>query len=200
MKNFDWDAFSRDEIAVWCKTEEEAKDFCKQSYEHGYNWCSGESRFNKTEYYHYEGNTTYSSDGYSDVNWFEDNGYIVVEWSDYMSKPFTKSDLKDGDMVLRRNGAIEVAIPSAKVFTSVEGFNSLCNIDENLKSCWPSSSLEWDIMEVRRPTAPSDCQSCCFRREWGTLMFKREKLVEMTLEEVCKALGKTVKIVDKKED
>lgn len=55
MKNFDWDSFSRDEIAVWCKTEEEAKDFCKQSHERGYDWVSGESRFNKTEYHHYGG-------------------------------------------------------------------------------------------------------------------------------------------------
>ena len=34
MKNFDWNNFSGDIIAVWCKTEEEAKDFCKQSHEH----------------------------------------------------------------------------------------------------------------------------------------------------------------------
>lgn len=28
---------------VHCKTEEEAKDFCKQMHEHGMKWCNGES-------------------------------------------------------------------------------------------------------------------------------------------------------------
>lgn len=195
MENFDWNNFSGDIIAVWCKTEEEAKDFCKQSHEHGYDWVSGESRFNKTEYHHYGENTAYSYDCYCDVNWYKDNNYAIIEWSDYMSKPFTKSDLKDGDMVLRRNGAIEVAIPSAEAFTSVKGFNPLSYIDENLKSCYPSPNSEWDIVEVRRPNMPHHCQFSAFECGFGDLVYKREEKIEMTLEEVCQALGKKIKIV-----
>lgn len=37
MKQFNWEEFKdgNNKIAVHCKTEEEAKDFCKQMHEHG---------------------------------------------------------------------------------------------------------------------------------------------------------------------
>jgi len=198
MKNFDWNNFSGDIIAVWCKTEEEAKDFCKQSHEHGYDWVSGESRFNKTEYHHYGENTAYSYDGFCDVNWYKDNNYAIIEWSDYMSKPFTKSDLRDGDFVLRRNGQVEVAIPSVGVCVNERGFTYLDENDNNFNFSYYLD--EWDAVEIRRPTKACECQFSIFEHRWGELLYKREDPEEMTLEEVCKALGKTIKIVDKKED
>ena len=41
---FNWDEFkdADNKIAVHCKTEEEAKDFCKRMYEHGMKWRDGE--------------------------------------------------------------------------------------------------------------------------------------------------------------
>lgn len=40
MKEFNWEEFKdkNNKIAVHCKTEEEAKDFCNQMYEHGMKW------------------------------------------------------------------------------------------------------------------------------------------------------------------
>ena len=40
MKKFNWDEFKNkdNKIAMHCKTEEEAKDFCKQMHEHGMKW------------------------------------------------------------------------------------------------------------------------------------------------------------------
>ena len=40
MKEFNWSEFkdTNNIIAVHCKTEEEAKDFCKQMHEHGMRW------------------------------------------------------------------------------------------------------------------------------------------------------------------
>ena len=37
MKKFNWEEFKykNNKIAVHCKTEEEAKDFCNQMHEHG---------------------------------------------------------------------------------------------------------------------------------------------------------------------
>ena len=50
MKKFNWNEFKNkdNKIAVYCKTEEEAVDFCKQMHEHGMKWCNGESYLKNT--------------------------------------------------------------------------------------------------------------------------------------------------------
>lgn len=35
MQKFDWGKFRNEKIAVHCKTEEEAKDFCQKMHEQG---------------------------------------------------------------------------------------------------------------------------------------------------------------------
>lgn len=50
---FNWDEFKNkdNKIAVHCKTEEEAIDFCKRMHEHGMKWCTGKSYMEKTNCY-----------------------------------------------------------------------------------------------------------------------------------------------------
>lgn len=86
MKNFDWKSFADkgSKIAVWCKTEEEAKDFCKRSHEHLLDWCGGESRLNKILWEYYKEKTCYDYNGYCSKDWSEEHGYTILEWSDYM--------------------------------------------------------------------------------------------------------------------
>ena len=201
MKNFDWDKFANKEnkIAVWCKTEEEAIDFCKQSHEHGLDWCNGQSRAKNTEWTFYKENTAYSVDMFSNKDWCKKEGYTVLKWSDYRNTPttFTKSDLKDGDIVLKRNGDVEIAIPSVGVFVRVAGFNSFNIFNDDLTSTLKD---KYDIVKVRRPNKPSDCVFDCFDFCKGEVVYNRERdsvpVVEMTLEEVCEALGKKIKIVE----
>lgn len=52
MKKFNWNEFKNtgNRIAVHCKTEEEAVDFCKQMHEHGMKWRDGNSYLELTEY------------------------------------------------------------------------------------------------------------------------------------------------------
>lgn len=38
-------------MCIYCKTEIEAKDFCKKAHEHGYKWGSGDSLLTKTHFY-----------------------------------------------------------------------------------------------------------------------------------------------------
>jgi hypothetical protein len=54
---------------------------------------------------------------------------------------------------------------------------------------------EYDIIAVRRPKVKGDCQFCAFDHNWGTLVYERKEVEEMTLEEVCRLLGKEIKIV-----
>jgi hypothetical protein len=52
-----------------------------------------------------------------------------------------------------------------------------------------------DIMAVIRPVTIEDMSFDAFEKKLGRLVYEREETVEMTIEEVCKALGKNVKIV-----
>lgn len=102
MRKFNWDEFKNkyNKIAVNCKTEEEAKDFCKRMHEHGMKWCTGKSYMEKTNYEEYKGETCYYGIGeYSSRVYAEEYNYKILEWSDYMQKEFTKADLEDGMVV-----------------------------------------------------------------------------------------------------
>ena len=99
---FNWDEFKNkdNKIAVHCKTEEEAIDFCKRMHEHGMKWCTGKSYMEKTNYEEYKGETCYIRFGmFSSYRYYNSEGYEILEWSDYMQKEFTKSDLKSGMVV-----------------------------------------------------------------------------------------------------
>lgn len=116
MKKFNWDEFKDvdNKIAVHCKTEEEAIDFCKRMHEHGMKWCSGESYLKETYYSECE-ETCYIRGEFSEYWYYKSNGYEILEWSDYMNKEFTKADLKDGMVVEQRNGDKKMVISEALI-------------------------------------------------------------------------------------
>ena len=169
-----------------CKTEEEASDFCEYMAELDYLfvcslWCySGDNVifFNESGWGH-------KKDAIRD-------GYTILEWSDFMNKEFTKEDLKTGDVILKRNGDVEIVIKELGVFLKQKEWNPLDYIEKDLTHSFLS---EGDIVAVRRPCYPSDCQFSAFKEERGTLVYERKEVEEMTLAEVCKLLGKEIKIV-----
>lgn len=63
---------------------------------------------------------------------------------------FTKSDLKPGDIIKRRNGEIEIVsvFGSDWYFRTEEGWNNFSDTKDDLTDC---CGEEWDIVEVRRP-------------------------------------------------
>lgn len=118
MRKFNWDEFknTNNKIAVHCKTEEEAKDFCRKMHEHGMKWCNGESYLKNTNYnVHHERTCYYGSEDYSACDFAEEYNYKILEWSDYMQKEFTKEDLKDGMVVQYRNGDKRMVINEALI-------------------------------------------------------------------------------------
>ena len=54
---------------------------------------------------------------------------------------------------------------------------------------------EYDIVAVRRPRYKGDCMFKAFEFELGELVYERKEVEEMTLAEVCKLLGKEIKII-----
>ena len=112
-----------------------------------------------------------------------------------MNKKFTKSDLRSGDVVLRRDGRTQIVCKETDTLISPNGYDLLEEISEEFKyrKNYTTNIGKYDIVAVRRPTAPHECQFKAFDKKYGDLVY--EEVEEMTLEEVCKALGKEIKIV-----
>ena len=111
-----------------------------------------------------------------------------------MNGTFTKADLKTGDIIRRRNGWVEIVNLELDMLICKSGWNNLDSVREDLTNI---AGEQFDIIAVRRPMAKNDCQFKAFEYEWGTLVYDRERdaVEEMTLEQVCKLLGKNIKII-----
>lgn len=195
-KKFNFDDY-KGKYVMHCKTEEEAKDFCRVMHEAGRKWNGGESYneltawgygcfFNNEIYYQF-------NDGLFTSKAIFVRDYTILEWSDFVNTEFTKDDLRNGDVVLRRDGNVEIYIQSRFVDS-----NSCCYCSNGVNhdlTATINNGIIRDIMAVRRPNDISDMSFDAFEKKLGRLVYERDETVEMTLEEVCKALGKNVKIV-----
>ena len=143
MKKFNWDEFKNkdNKIAVNCKTEEEAKDFCRQMHGQGMKWRNGESYLKNTNYYmHNEGMCYYGDGEWSSLDIAENYNYKILEWSDYMQKKFTKSDLKDGMVVEYNDNYFGKRLVIGGFLTGEDGYADLGDYNEKLKNV--ASGLE----------------------------------------------------------
>lgn len=120
------------------------------------------------------------------------------ELIDEKEKQFTKSDLKNGDIVELRNGQRYVYIEkyndrfiystdSDEVIVNLKDgeYSRLGNYDDDLRYKG-RGNCEYDIMKIL------DMSEFYKKPEWT---WERKKTEEMTLEEVCKELGRDIKIV-----
>lgn len=73
------------EVAMHCKTREEAQVFLEFLHQIGKSWCNGENYSKYTHYNDYEEQTTYSFNNgkYGGLNWFIDHGYTILEFEDF---------------------------------------------------------------------------------------------------------------------
>ena len=133
-----------------------------------------------------------------EVKWDEGTSGNRTSWCDekdveVVIKPFTKPDLKNGDVVKHNNGEVGIVIVAVDAIIYKNGSMGLRNYRENL-TCIVNSAF--DIVAVKRPSSSLSCQFNAFDNALGQLIYEREKKVEeMTLAEVCKFLGKEIKII-----
>lgn len=118
-------------------------------------------------------------------------------------KKFTKDSLQDFDFIQRRNGYVEIAFPSLGLTLGPGGYNDLDELTEGLRAVRGlglNQGCNYDVVAVRRPEPSKkwNYQFSIFKHEAGKLVY--EEAEEMTLEEVCKALGKKIRIVDEDEE
>lgn len=190
MKKFNWDEFKNkdNKIAVHCKTEEEAKDFCKRMHEHGMKWCTGKSYMEKTNYEEYKGETCYIRFGmFSSYRYYNSEGYEILEWSDYMDKEFTKADLEDGMVVEQRDGNMYLVLAGKAVRKN--GRNSIDGYTDDLKWEGCTGYTGGDIVKVYRITPESlRCIEDVFIKSNLELIWERKEPKKMTVEEMRQKL------------
>lgn len=185
MRKFNWDEFKEVKFAVHCKTEEEAKDFCRQMYKHGMVWGSGNSYLSCTHYEKYKDKTCYDGQGvYQSYDHFKKYRYEILEWSDYMDKEFTKADLEDGMVVEQRDGNMYLVLAGMAVRKG--GCNNIGGYDDDLK--WEGYT-GGDIVKVYRITPGSlGCIEEVFVKSNLELIWERKEPKKMTVEEMRKKL------------
>ena len=168
-----------------CETEKEAQEFCDYMDSIGKPLrCSLGCYYGKNVCFF--NSRTWGRKAYAKAE-----GYTILEWSDFMHKEFTKADLKTGDVIMRRNGKVGIINRELDTIISPNGYSNLDHMSSDLTS----RDEQWDIVAVRRPQEKRDCQFNAFDCEWGTLVYERKEVEEMTLAEVCRLLGKEIKIV-----
>lgn len=185
MKKFKWKEFKNkyNKIAVYCKTEEEAKDFCKQMHEHGMKWCNGKSYLKNTNYIRNEGTCYYGNGEYSTRDFAEKYNYKILEWSDYTNKEFTKSDLKDGMVVKYNDNCFGKRLVIGGFLVGEDGYADLGDYNENLKSM--ASDLE--IVRVYKIKRMGKFSSI-MKNHNLELIWERKEPKKMTVEEMRQKL------------
>lgn len=169
---------------MYCKTEEEAKDFCKQMHEHRMKWCNGKSYLKNTNYMRNEGTCYYGSGEYSTRDFAEKYNYKILEWSDYMDKEFTKADLRDGMVVEQRDGNMYLVLAEEVVRKC--GYNEMNCYTDDLKC---KGYTEGDIVKVYRITPESLRRiEDVFIKSNLELIWERKEPKKMTVEEMRQKL------------
>lgn len=130
---------------------------------------------------------------WSSIAYAKQAGYAILEWSSFMNT-FTKADLKTGDVIQQKDGCVGIVNADLGTAITQGGWIDLSNFNDDLTSNL-IVDRDFDIVAVRRPKTKGDCQFEAFQYKWGTLVYEREEVEEMTLAEVCKLLGKNIKIV-----
>ena len=176
-----------------CKTEAEARDFCRYLNSVGRKWCSDTSYLEKTCYHDYCSDTVYffNVGTYGSKKHIKEI-YTILEWSEFINEEFTKADLKTGDVVMQRDGTIQIANCELGMFITNNWWNDMDSFSSNLIH---NMHEDFDIIAIRRPIKKTDCTFKAFEYKSGILVYERKEVEEMTLDEICKLLGKEIKII-----
>lgn len=216
MKDFNWEDFKNYKCAVHCQTEEEAKKFLSFAKRQGCEWSNFMRNVydNSSKWYVYGTNTYYVYEEhllYGNINENIHN-LPVFEFSDIYNKlrynlGYTHScpKLKDGMVVETREGKLYLVrtnYNSEKILCNNESWEPVSNYNEELKikDTMITDLKKLDIMKIYTPLFTNPCNNLdyTFHKDNLTCVWEREEVIEMTLAQVCKELGKNIKII--KED
>lgn len=174
------------DYVMWCKTEEEAKDFCRVMHESGRTWIDYVRYTDETNYNEYLEETCYSFNrgkfGYTSL--YKKRDYTILKWEDFMEKEFTKDDLKVGMLVVVRCGYKYLVAKNdneGMFFTNEEGWTEYNTKHNDMRS---AMCEDFDIMKVySMPSKNRDAFN--YSTENRTLLFERKEPKELTMQEIA---------------
>lgn len=148
-------------------------------------WRDGNSYLELTEYEKNLDETCYTrAGGFACCDFYEIEGYKILEWSDYTNKEFTKADLKDGMVVEQRDGDMYLVL--AGLLVRKRGYNCIGDYGDDLKVAGYAGG---DIVKVYRITPESfRCIEDVFIKSNLELIWERKEPKKMTVEEMRKKL------------
>lgn len=195
-----WNKFINGEFYVDLNSKEEINDFLNQCADRGLRWASGDKANRGAAVRYSQGRMiviykecSYSSDGRA--LFFvasEPLNKKIIKWSDYMKrKNFTKADFESGMVVECRSGERFLVLRD-KLLNGTH-WRAIENYTSELKEC-VNGTYPYDIMKIYDTIGVTNLHNA-FSDDNLILIWERQEVEEMTLAEVCKLLGKEIKIV-----
>ena len=186
------------DYVMWCKTEEEANDFCRVMHEAGKKWGSGDSYIEYPRFSDHLDETCYNfnTDSYSYLDWYKNRYYTILKWEDFMEKKFTKNDLRTGMLIENRAGVpyiVGESIEGHKILAGnpSRGYYWLKDFEDNLLNKSIYHNEGGDIMKVYS-LSELHSRNYTLSKEGRTLLFERKETVELTLDEIADKFGISV--------
>jgi len=146
-----------EKVAVWCDTEEKAREFIKQAYENGYEWAVGDknTRFScyktKTCYKLYDNKTIKTSD----IDYFEKENYTIIPFNDLIikeDKPISDYTIKEWQEHCKNTETCDDCI--FKKLCEFTEFDGIENFDFDEKPRFASDEIEkLKLIKALYPTA-----------------------------------------------
>lgn len=196
-----WNKFINGELYVDLNSKEEIYDFLNRCADRGLYWASGD-KANEGVMIRYCGDRMLITYGISDLI-HNKRGLLclaceptdktkMIKWSDYMKrKNFTKADLENGMVVECRNGERYLVLKGKLLdgahWKHISDYTA--EMKEYVKGTYP-----YDIMKVYDTIGVTNLHNI-FSDENLILIWERQEVEEMTLAEVCKLLGREIKII-----
>lgn len=106
---------------------------------------------------------------------------------------FDKSSLMNGDVIKFANDIIGIYNADLEICITKTGCMDINLVSDDLIG---KSAPGWTVEAVRRPKTKFECVFSAFDNGFGKLVYEREIVEEMTLDDVCKALGKKIKVIE----
>lgn len=175
---------------MWCKTEEEAKDFCRVMHESGRRWGSGDDYVKYPRFTAHLDETCYNfnSGSFANIHWYKRHDFIILKWEDFMEKEFTLSDLKVGMLVETRNSGYFLVAENdneGMFFTNEDGWTGYITKHNDMKS---AICEDFDIMKVySMPSKNRDAFN--YSAENRKLLFQSKEPKELTMQEIADKFG-----------
>lgn len=182
--NFDWGLFKKGNIAVLCNTRKKNDEFLREAANHDIEVYDNYERYLEHTCYRCD---NYNSLMYCSELYYELNGFTIIEWNEF-------PNLKEGMVIKTRNGQKFYIRNHCQYGLIASGEKTWikCNAYDNELNLEDQELKEFDIMEIYDTDAVTI--ETLFEDSDLKLIWEREPAEEMTLKEVCEALGKKIKI------